>query len=386
MRKGMPASLILRLARDSRRFMVGAGTRKARAISSVLRPPRARSVSATCASSASAGWQQVKMSSSRSSGKFVPAISSSTVSWRSSRRSFAASVRSRRIRSIARLRAVVTSQARGLAGVPSRGQRSAATVKASCADSSARSKSPRNPTRAAINRPHSSRKICSMGVLALNDGAHLDRTTHASGGDPGREVDRSVEVVRLVDEVAAQGFLRLDERAVGRQGPAVLHTHGRCRVCRMQLVVATDAWRLAEGQILAPDPLLLLVAHAVVVGPGLAAGVDQQQIFHDRLLEFILAPTTNGQGERGHSPAAIPLRRAPARAGRYSRFARRSRRAAQRPTGSGSQYVTARKMITESSAEPELYPASTNPPMSIASVTPKKGGKGVAPPAAAATR
>src|SRR4029450_7048675 len=41
---------------------------------------------------------------------------------------------------------------------------------------------------------------------------------------------------------------------------------------------------------------------------------------------------------------------------RYSRFARRNRRAAHNPTGSGSQYVTARKMITESSAEPELYP------------------------------
>ena len=36
----------------------------------------------------------------------------------SRRRVFAASVRSRRIRSIARLRAVVTSQARGLSGAP----------------------------------------------------------------------------------------------------------------------------------------------------------------------------------------------------------------------------------------------------------------------------
>src|SRR5262245_23499445 len=290
MRKGMPASLILRLARDSRRFMVGAGTRKARAISSVLRPPRARSVSATCASSASAGWQQVKMSSSRSSGKFVPAISSSTVSWRSSRRSFAASVRSRRIRSIARLRAVVTSQARGLAGVPSRGQRSAAAVKASCADSSARSKSPRYPTRAAITRPHSSRKTCSIGVLAVNDRTHLDRTTHAGGRYPGRKLDRGVEVVRLVDEIATQGFLRLDERAVCRPRPPILDAHGRRRVCGMQLVVVTDARALTQGEVLARDLLLLLVAQTVVVGPGLAAGVDQHQILHARLLEFYFRP------------------------------------------------------------------------------------------------
>jgi hypothetical protein len=46
-------------------------------------------------------------------------------------RVFAASVRSRRIRSIARLRAVVISQARGLVGRPSRGQRSAALANAS---------------------------------------------------------------------------------------------------------------------------------------------------------------------------------------------------------------------------------------------------------------
>ena len=48
--------------------MVAVGTRKARAISSVSRPPSVRSVSATWASSASAGWQQVKISRRRSSG------------------------------------------------------------------------------------------------------------------------------------------------------------------------------------------------------------------------------------------------------------------------------------------------------------------------------
>ena len=94
-------------------------------------PPSVRSVSATWASSASAGWQHVKMSSSRSSGIVVSSTSSSSGFGTSSSRVFAASVRSRRMRSIARLRAVVTSQARGLAGVPSRGQRSAAIANAS---------------------------------------------------------------------------------------------------------------------------------------------------------------------------------------------------------------------------------------------------------------
>ena len=90
-------------------------------------------------------------------------IVSSVASGTSSRRVFAASVRSRRMRSMARLRAVVISQAPGLSGMPSRGQRSAAIAKASCAASSARSKSPRKPIRAARTWPHWSRKTWSSG-------------------------------------------------------------------------------------------------------------------------------------------------------------------------------------------------------------------------------
>jgi hypothetical protein len=58
-------------------------------------------------------------------------MSSSIASGTSSSRVFAASVRSRRMRSIARLRAVVISHPRGLRGAPSRGQRSAAAANAS---------------------------------------------------------------------------------------------------------------------------------------------------------------------------------------------------------------------------------------------------------------
>src|SRR6266540_5395846 len=65
----------------------------------------------------------MKMSSSRSSGNVVAFIVSCAASGTWSRRVFAASVRSRRMRLMARLRAVVTSQAPGFAGTPSRGQR-----------------------------------------------------------------------------------------------------------------------------------------------------------------------------------------------------------------------------------------------------------------------
>jgi hypothetical protein len=127
----MPAALIFTLARERRRFMVSGGTRKALEISPVVSPPSARRVSATWASAARAGWQLMNTSSSRSSGIAVSSASISTAAWRSSSRVLAASVRLRRRRSIARLRAVVTSQAPGFAGGPSRGQRSAAIVNAS---------------------------------------------------------------------------------------------------------------------------------------------------------------------------------------------------------------------------------------------------------------
>ena len=47
--------------------MVASGTRKARAISAVVNPPRSRRVSATWAAVDSAGWQQVKISRKASS-------------------------------------------------------------------------------------------------------------------------------------------------------------------------------------------------------------------------------------------------------------------------------------------------------------------------------
>ena len=154
----MPALRILRLARTSRWAMVASGTRNARAISAVVSPARVRRVSATRASVASAGWQQVKISRSRSSG--TPRSSGSGSSGtciRAASWSLAAPTVSRRSRSVARLRAVVVSQAPGRFGTPSRGQVRRASAKASWAHSSARSQSPVIRISVATTRPHSSR-------------------------------------------------------------------------------------------------------------------------------------------------------------------------------------------------------------------------------------
>lgn len=90
----------------------------ARAICSVVRPQTSRSVSATCASGASAGWQQVKISRRRSSrtgssskrlcSAGASCVSGSKVSNRLRRRSW----------SMLRNRPAETSQACGLSGTP----------------------------------------------------------------------------------------------------------------------------------------------------------------------------------------------------------------------------------------------------------------------------
>ena len=83
---------ILRLARVIRCAIVRSGTRNALAISGTVSPPIRRRVSATCASGASAGWQQVKSRRSRSSVDRGPTgaegssavLSMSASSWRAS--------------------------------------------------------------------------------------------------------------------------------------------------------------------------------------------------------------------------------------------------------------------------------------------------------------
>jgi hypothetical protein len=157
---GMRASRILPFARTSRWAIVAVGTRKARAISSVSRPPSVRRVRATCASGASAGWQQVKIRRRRSSG-ISPgsrgAGAAALASVTASASSFEISRACRRRRSMALCRAVRISQARGTGGTPVAGHWSTAAAKASWVASSARSKSRTSRIRVATIRPQSER-------------------------------------------------------------------------------------------------------------------------------------------------------------------------------------------------------------------------------------
>src|SRR5262249_37270122 len=167
--KGTCFSARVRLARTMRWATVASGTRNARAISSVVRPPSRRSVSATRDSVGRTGWQAVNTRRRRSSPMSSRAASrSGAVSscWASSSRPISSCLRSirllRRTRSIARYFAVAMSQAPGLFGTPDSGHCSSAATRASCARSSARPTSRTTRARPAMSLADSIRQTAAM--------------------------------------------------------------------------------------------------------------------------------------------------------------------------------------------------------------------------------
>src|SRR5438093_2020996 len=152
--------------------MVETGTRKAPPISSVVRPPRTRRVSASLASLERIGWQAMKMRPRRSSPiSSSMAASKSMPSWaRSASRPISSYLRSRvlrrRIRSWAWCFAVPMSQAPGRSGTPPPGHCSSAATRASCASSSAVPMSPTTRVSPAMSRADSMRQIASIARCA----------------------------------------------------------------------------------------------------------------------------------------------------------------------------------------------------------------------------
>ncbi|SDP13968.1 hypothetical protein SAMN05216259_11828 [Actinacidiphila guanduensis] len=118
MRYGMRAAAIFFFARVIRAAIVASPTRNARATCGVVSPHTSRRVRATWAGRDRAGWQQVKTSRSRSSAMSSPSSGPAPASSSASSGSAVRRKASRRIRSTARLRAAVVSQAPGRAGTP----------------------------------------------------------------------------------------------------------------------------------------------------------------------------------------------------------------------------------------------------------------------------
>jgi hypothetical protein len=133
------------LARLIRCAIVASGTKNARAISAVVRPPTARRVSASCEAGDSAGWQQRKKRvsvSSWSGGGSSATVSAVSAAWRASTSSRRRRAWSLRIWSVIRRRATVVSHAWGVDGSPSLGHCCVAASRASCTASSQRSNWP----------------------------------------------------------------------------------------------------------------------------------------------------------------------------------------------------------------------------------------------------
>src|SRR6266852_3919532 len=197
------ASARVRFARTIRWAMAGTGTRKARAISSVVRPPRTRSGSATRASCAKTGWQAMKMRPRRSSPTSSSiAGSRSKPSWARSKSRpisscFRSSILRRRMRSIARCFAVPMSQAPGRSGTPSPGHCSSAATRASCASSSAVPMSPTTRASPAMSRADSMRQIASIARCASV--AAVWRRRSPFRGPMARAPSHAVELDDLTD-------------------------------------------------------------------------------------------------------------------------------------------------------------------------------------------
>ena len=183
--KGTCASASVRLARTILWATVASGTKNARAISSVVSPPRRRSVRATRASVERTGWHARNTRPRRSSptGSSIAASRSDTArSCRSSiSRPSSSCLRSRRFllrrRSIARRFAVAMSQAPGFSGTPDSRQRSSATRSASCARSSARPTSPTMRASPAMSRADSILQTASIARFVSGTATAIAATT-----------------------------------------------------------------------------------------------------------------------------------------------------------------------------------------------------------------
>src|SRR5882757_9353450 len=279
--------------------MVGSVTRNDRATSWVDRPQRSRSVSATCASVESAGWQQVKISRSRSSrtGPSSSGMLGSSVAGEMTATSPSSSRPrdSRRRRSMARLRAVVVIQPPGLGGRPSPGHLPRAMANASCTASSATSMSPKTRIRAATDRPDSSRKIRPISASPGLGAAPVPRTPSGPGFVPeradldrspddgtrlGRPDERCIEILSGDYVEAAEVFPRLREWPVGRQHLAAGHAHDGGGAGFVQATAEDPRARRLHLRLQGHDLLVglphLLVDHRLA---GLAVdAVDGQQV------------------------------------------------------------------------------------------------------------
>src|SRR5207247_8122900 len=113
----------------------------------------------------------------------------------------------------------------------------------------------------------------------LDDRPDLDRA-EAGSRDPGRRLDRLVEVLAFDQEVSPQLLLRLGERSVGAERLVAPNAYRRGRPRGVELVAPAHPALLGEpGRVL----VVLLVHRLSLLGAGrlprVLVAVDQQHVF-----------------------------------------------------------------------------------------------------------
>src|SRR5204863_224242 len=147
---------------------------------------------------------------------------------------------------MARRRAAVINHAPGLSGIPWAGQFSSAATRLSWTASSAMSKLPMRRTIAPVSLAASSRNtavsaasvtfLVSVRPSSFHSRPDLDRAGAPCLG----HLERLVEILHLHDGESADDLFRLDERAVGDDGLAVLKTNRGSGLRSLQLFAADD--------------------------------------------------------------------------------------------------------------------------------------------------
>ena len=169
--------------------------------------------------------------------------------------SWPASVRSRRSRSIARLRAVVTSHAPGLrrraVARPALGGDRERLLRGLLGEVEVAEEADQGGQHAA---PLVAEDLLDQRRTAPRAAAPRPQPPEPGGRDPRRELERRVEVVGLEQVEAAEDLLGVRERAVGDQRLAVVDANGRRRLDGLQLRAADDARVIARAPGTRPTP------------------------------------------------------------------------------------------------------------------------------------
>src|SRR5258708_4387164 len=202
--------------------------------------------------------------------------------------------------------------------MPSIGQRSSATSRASWTISSATSKLPRRRKRAPTNFPASSRKtvlsvawIGSMGTVsrfssdmrcsspALEDRPDLDHTVARDVGRPRfGEVQRLIKIGHLDLSVSPNHFRSLKERAIGHQRVAArANMDTGDGMGQMESIVASNLRAMLAHPLTGLRAGLgaSLLRQRLPCGKLLLRRAKQQEIFHRVLLSFLVSSHDRAQ-------------------------------------------------------------------------------------------